>query len=61
MEPFNLETATVMEIKGFVYDQMALLEQCQKNIQVANQAIAQKSQPVKPVEKKEESYETTPA
>lgn len=41
----DLSTATITELKAAVYDQMVIVENAQKNIQILNQAIAKKTAP----------------
>ena len=47
MPQFNLETATINELKAACYDIIVQIEQLQKNLQILNQAINQKSKEVK--------------
>jgi len=39
----NIETSTLQELKAIYYDTLLQIEQLQKNLQIINQAIAQKS------------------
>ncbi len=41
----ELKTLDVKELKAMAYDQMAVTENAQKNLQIINQVIAEKSQP----------------
>ena len=41
---FNLQTATLEELKSMAYDTLVQIEQLQKNLQLLNQAIVKKSQ-----------------
>jgi hypothetical protein len=54
MEQKKIEEMNVVELKALAYDQLALLEQTQKNIQVINQMISKKTQENKPANKKDE-------
>jgi hypothetical protein len=47
---FNLETASVEELKAMAYDTLGQIEMFQKNLQILNQAIVNKSK--EPVEVK---------
>lgn len=47
MTPEQIEAMSVIELKALVYDQLAQTQATQKNIEVLNQIIARKSQPVK--------------
>jgi hypothetical protein len=53
MEQKKIEEMNVQELKALAYDQLALLEQTQKNIQVINQMISNKANKVEIKEKKE--------
>jgi hypothetical protein len=45
----DVKKLDVKEIKALAYDQLAILEQTQKNLQILNQVIAEKSKPAEPV------------
>ena len=61
MEQKKPEEMDVRELKALAYDQIALLEQTQKNIQIINQIISKKAQNKEVVLKNEfKTSETTP-
>ena len=41
----ELKDKTLEELKVLAYDQIVLLEQTQRNLQIINQAIAEKNKP----------------
>ncbi len=45
----DVKKLDVKEVKALAYDQLTILEQTQKNLQILNQVIAEKSKPVEPV------------
>jgi ribosomal protein L4 len=45
MENIDLTKLNIQELKAFIYDNLVVAERCQKNIQLANQEINNKSVP----------------
>ncbi len=39
----DISTLSLIELKAHAYDQLCQVEQCQRNIDIINKAIAQKS------------------
>ena len=47
MEQFNLQTATLAETKALAYDVLSNLQKLQNDLQVLNNAIAEKQKKLK--------------
>ncbi len=52
---------SVTELKALVYDQLALIEQSQRNIQIINAELQKRNQPVEQAPLSDETTDPTPA